>query len=73
MFSVSFVHPLFFLQEAQLITVVTGAGALILGSFQAFCSIIDIIDIKPLAFFRLKLADWRNSDRSSKQYYLLAR
>ena len=35
MFSLPFVHPLFFffLQEAQLITVVTGAGALILGSF----------------------------------------
>ena len=35
--------------------------------------VFSIIDIEPLTFFRFKLADWWNSDRSSKQYYLLAR
>ena len=46
MFSVWLVHFLF--QEAQLITIVTGAGTLILGSFQAFVVLIDFF-IKPLA------------------------
>lgn len=52
-----------------MITVVTGAGALILGSFKAFVVLLILI----LTFFRFELANWWDSDRSPNQYYLLAR
>lgn len=42
MFSVWLVHPLSFIQEAQLLTIVTGAGTLILGSFQAFVVLLTL-------------------------------